>query len=201
MTGPLAVSAPLMAFAPLGYRSVAVPGEPDSRKKMIEALGRMARDGGARQPDSTLPASAGFLCSSRRDDRWPLSRELAALSEEPLGVVERTKAPVARLHSDRRIRFLDYFEQSLKRVAEREVLLVQVGYQLRLVPVEVHAHQHEPVHLLPADDDPFAHLLPPFGPSATVSASPQCPGRDPEGRDAEVPSASPGPDGASITAR
>ena len=82
------------------------------------------------------------------------------LSEELLGVVERTTVPVARIKSDLQVCFLDYFEQPLKRVAEREVFLVQVGYQLRLVPVEVHPHHHEPVHLVPADDDPFAHLRP-----------------------------------------
>ena len=104
------------------------------------------------------------------DDCRPVSREIAALSEEPLGVVEGTTVPDARLQTDLLVCFLDRFDQPLKRVAEREVLLVQVGYQLRLVPVEIHSHQHESVHLVPVDDDLFAHLLLPFVPSVAVCA-------------------------------
>src|ERR1051326_4883202 len=94
-----------------------------------------------------------------------------ALSKEPLGSVESSRVPVARIWTGLRVSFRDCLDQPPKRVADCEVLLVQVGYQLRLVPVEVHSHQHETVHLVPADDDLLAHLLPPCAALAPVCAS------------------------------
>lgn len=90
----------------------------------------------------------------------------AGFCKEPLGVVQgATEALGRRFQADQLLYSLNRLDQSPEGVTKCVDFLLQVGYQLSLVPVEVHSYEHESVQLVSVDDDLFAQLLLPSTPS------------------------------------
>ena len=89
----------------------------------------------------------------------------AGFCKEPLSVVQRaTEALGRRFRADQVLCPLNRIDQSPKGVTKCVDFLLQVGYQLSLVPVEGHSHEHESVQLVSVDDDLFAQPLLPRTP-------------------------------------